>query len=171
MARATAPAERLGALAGALRRLVRALRKLALAGAAGTGAVALALARGGFSTEDAVTTVLLLAAPVVVLLFAQGLAEVGALPARLRAVPAEGQERLSELGRVAGQRGNARLRSLPGLIWRLRGTVGSVRDVAGIAVPLRVFAPPFLLLAALSALGCLVLAGAGVVALILVATG
>lgn len=159
-------AERAGALAAALRRVIRALRRVALAGAAGVAAIALALARGGFSTEDWITTALLLAAPVLVILFAQGLAEVSALPGRLRSLPAEGQERLGELGRIAGQTGGARLRRLPGLLWRLRGTAGSLRDVAGVALPLRVFAPPFLLLALLSALACLVLAGAGIVALL-----
>lgn len=171
MARVTASAERLGPFAASLRRLVRSLRRLALAGAAGTGAIALALARGGFSTEDRITAALLLAAPVLVLLFAQGVAEVGALPGRLRSIPGEGQERLAELGRVAGKRGGTRVRSLPGLLWRLRGTAGSMRDVAGIALPLRVFAPPFLLLAALSALACLALAGAGVVALLVLVAG
>ena len=55
---------------------------------------------------------------------------------------------------------------MPMLLWRLRGWLGSLRDVAGLALPLRVFTPGFLGLAAIAMLCCFVLAGAGVVALL-----
>jgi hypothetical protein len=86
-------------------------------------------------------------------------------------MPAEGQERVTELTRVAGDARTARLRNLPLLIWRLRGSIGSVRDLAGIALPLRVVMPGFLGLAALSALVCLVIACSGVIALLVLLVG
>jgi hypothetical protein len=55
------------------------------------------------------------------------------------------------------------------LLWRLRGAFGSVRDVAGVAVPLRVFTPGFLGLAAISALLCVLIAGVALIALLAVA--
>ena len=129
-------------------------------------AVAALLARGKFSAGDVVITVLLLAPPAILLFFAQGLREVLALPERLRKLPGEGQERLAELTRIAGDARTTRARGIPLLLWRLRGSVGSLRDVAGLALPLRVFTPGFLGLTALAALFCVVLAGAGVVALV-----
>lgn len=171
MARVIAAIERAGALASALARVVRALRRLALVGAAGVAAIALALARDGFSAEDGIASVLLLSGPAYVLLFAQGITGLAALPGRLRAIPGEGQERLAELGRIGAQARGARLRSVPLLLWRLRGTLGSLRDVAGVALPLRALTPPMLLLAALAALACLVLPGAGLVALLILAAG
>jgi hypothetical protein len=58
-----------------------------------------------------------------------------------------------------------------GARWRLRGAFGSVRDVAGVAVPLRVFTPAFLSLAALSALLCFLLPGIVLIVLLVVAVG
>lgn len=169
MARITVSTTQLSALAGAVRRIVRFLRRLALAAIAGVAAIAAALAQGGLSGGDAVVILLLLAPPAIVLFFAQGLREVLALPDRLRKIPGEGEERLAELGRIAGDARTARTRGLPLLLWRLRGSVGSLRDVAGLALPLRVFTPAFLGLTALAALFCLALAGAGVVALLVLA--
>jgi hypothetical protein len=166
MARITVSTTQLSALAGFLRRLIRFLRRLAFLAIAGVAAIALLLARGAFSTEDAVITLLLLAPPAILLFFAQGLREVLALPERLRKVPGEGQERLAELTRIAGDARTTRARGLPLLLWRLRGSLGSLRDVAGLALPLRVFTPGYLGLSALSALACFVLAGAGVIALL-----
>lgn len=171
MARITVSTTQLGALGGVLRGLVRMIRRLALVGAAGAAAVIALLARSGFSASDAVLAVLLLAPAAVLLFFAQGLREVIALPDRLRRMPGEGQERLAELSRIAGQTRSTGARGLPLLLWRLRGTLGSLRDVAGVALPLRVFTPMFLGVAALSALLCAVLAGAGLVALLVLAAG
>ena len=115
----------------ALRGLVRKLRRLAFAAAAGVAAIALLLGRDGVEGADAVFALLLLAAPVFLLFFTSGILELVSLPDRLRKAPGEGQERLTELGRVAGQARTARVRSVPFLLWRLRGTIGSMRGVAG----------------------------------------
>lgn len=169
MARIAVSTEQLGSLAGLLRRLVRWVRKLAVAGLAGVAAIAILLARGGFGFGDAVVALLCLSPPAILLFFAQGVSEVIRLPERFRKLPGEGQERLAELGRIAGEARTARARQAPLLLWRLRGSLGSLRDVAGVALPLRVFTPGFLGLAALSAFLCIVLAGAGVVALLVLA--
>ena len=144
---------------------VRFVRRLAFVAVAGVAAIAALLARGELSTGDIVITVLLLAPPALLVFFAQGLRELLALPERLRKLPGEGQERLDELARIAGDARTTRARGMPLLLWRLRGSVGSLRDVAGLALPLRVFTPGFLGLTALAALACLVLAGAGLVSL------
>ncbi|HEX6401281.1 MAG TPA: hypothetical protein VF108_12550 [Actinomycetota bacterium] len=155
-----------------VRGLVRGIRRLAVAGALGVVPIALLFRReDGFDALDAVVTVLLLAPAAIVLLFAQGVLELVKLPERFRRMPGEGQERLSELTRIAGEARSARVRSAPFLLWRLRGTIGSVRDVAGIAMPLRVLTPGFLGLAALATLACAVLAGAGLVALLVLVAG
>lgn len=166
MAQISVSTTQLSALAGFVRRIVRFIRRLAFVAFGGVAAIAALLARGGFSTGDAVITLLLLAPPAILLFFAQGLRELLALPEQLRKVPGEGQERLSELTRIAGEARTARASGGPRLLWRLRGSVGSLRDVAGLALRLRVFTPGFLGLTALAALFCIVLAGAGVVALL-----
>ena len=166
MARITVSTTQLVALGTIVRRIVRFVHRLAFVGVAGVAAIAAVLARGEFSTGDAVFIVLLLAAPAIVLFFAQGLRALLALPDRLRKVPGEGQERLAELTRIAGETRTTRARGAPLLLWRLRGSLGSLRDVAGLALPLRVFTPGFLGLTAVAMLVCFVLAGAGVVALL-----
>jgi hypothetical protein len=168
MARITVSTTQLSAFAGVLRRIIRFLRRLAFVAVAGVAAIAALLARGEFSTGNAVITLLFLAPPAILLFFAQGLREVLALPERLRKVPGEGQERLAELTRIAGEARTTRARGMPLLLWRLRGSLGSLRDVAGLALPLRVFTPGFLGLTALAMLCCFVLAGAGLVALLVV---
>jgi hypothetical protein len=155
----------------AVRGLVRKLQRLALAAVAGAAAIALLLRRGGFDEADTVFTILLLAPPAFLYFFTRGILQLVSLPDRLRRVPGEGQERVAELTRVAGGARTARLRNLPLLIWRLRGSIGSVRDLAGIALPLRVVTPGFLGLAALSAVGCLVIACSGVISLLVLAIG
>ena len=162
----------LSSLDRVVRGLVRGIRRVAVAGALGVVPIALLLRReDGFDALDAVVTVVLLAPTAIVLFFAQGVLELVSLPERLRRIPGEGQERLSELSRIAGEARTARVRSAPFLLWRLRGTIGSVRDVAGIALPLRVLTPGFLGLAALATLACAVIAGAGLVALVVLAAG
>ncbi len=166
MARITVSTTQLGALVGVVRRIVRFIRRLAFVAIAGVATIAGLLARGEFSAGDVLITVLLLAPPAILLFFGQGLRELLALPERLRKLPGEGQERLDELTRIAGDARTARARSVPLLLWRLRGSVGSLRNVAGLALPLRVFTPGFLGLTALAALFCVVLAGGGLVALV-----
>lgn len=166
MAQISVSTSQLSALAGIVRRIARFLRRLAFVAVAGVAVIAALLARGEFSTGDAVVTLLLLAPPAILLFFAQGLRELLALPERLRKVPGEGQERLAELTRIAGEARTTRARGVPLLLWRLRGSLGSLRDIAGLALPLRVFTPGFLGLTAIAMLLCFVLAGAGVVALI-----
>lgn len=166
------PTTQLSALDRFVRSLVRRTRRLAVAGALGVVPIALLLRReDGFNALDALFTVLLLAPPAIVLFFAQGLLELVSLPERLRRIPGEGQERLAELGRLAGDARTARVRNAPLLLWRLRGTIGSLRDVAGIALPLRVLTPGFLGVAALAALACVALAGAGLISLLVLAAG
>ena len=169
MAQISVSTTQLSALGGFLRRLIRFIRRLAFVAIVGVALIAALLARGEFSTGDGVITVLLLAPPAILLFFAQGLREVLALPERLRKVPGEGQERIAELTRLAGEARTTRARGVPMLLWRLRGSFGSLRDVAGLALPLRVFTPGFLGLTAFAALLCIVLAGAGLVALLVLA--
>lgn len=160
----------LSAVAGFVRQVVRLVRRLAFTAVIGVALLAAVLARGGFSIADAVVTVLLLASPAILLFFAQGLAELVALPERLRRAPGEGGQRLEELARLAGAVRTARLRGVPSMVWRLRGTLRSFRELAGVALPLRVLAPPFLGLTAIAALLCVVLAGVGIAALLVLAT-
>ena len=164
-------AARFATLERLVRALVRQLRRLAVAAAVAVIPIALLLARGGFEAADAVVTILLLVPAAFVLFFAQGLAELVSLPDRLRRIPGEGQERLAELARIGGEMRRTRLRRAPIVLWRLRGAIGSVRDVAGIALPLRVLTPAFLGGAALAAAVCLVLVLIGVVALFVLAQG
>ena len=157
---------------GRISSIFRAIRRLAFAAAAGVVPIALLLRReDGFDALDGLVTVLLLAPAAIVLFFAQGVRELASLPERLRKLPGEGQERLSELARIAGEARAARARNVPFLLWRLRDSIGSLRDVAGIALPLRVLTPAFLGLTALAVLACVVLVGAGLVALLVLAVG
>ena len=155
----------------AVRGLVRKLQRLALAAVLGAAAIALLLRRDGFDDADTVFAILLLLPPGFLYFFTRGILELVSLPDRLRRMPGEGQERVAELTRVAGGARTARLRNLPMLIWRLRGSVGSVRDLAGIALPLRVVTPGFLGLAALAAVACLAIACGGVISLLVLAIG
>jgi polyferredoxin len=84
-------------------------------------------------------------------------------------MPGEGQERLAELTRIAGQTRTTRARGLPLLLWRLRGAFGSVRDVAGVALPFRVLTPWFLAMSAIAALLCVLLCGIVLVVLVVAA--
>ena len=152
-----------------LRGFVRTIRRIAGAGVAGTAALALLLAREGFTGEEAVLVALLLAAPAIVLFFAQGVAELAALPDRVRRLPGESQEGVAELTRLAGRARTTRVRGVPLLLWRLRGTVGSIRGIAGFALPLRVLTPGFVGVTAIAAFVCLGLAVGGVIALIMLA--
>ena len=155
-----------------VRNLVRAVRRLAFAAVAGVLLIALLLRReDGFDGLDAFVTVLLLAPAAIVLFFARGILELVSLPGRLQRMPGEGQERLAELARLGGEARTARPRNAPFLLWRLRGTVGSLRDVAGIALPFRVLTPASLGITALAALACLALVGFGLIALIALAAG
>jgi hypothetical protein len=113
----------------------------------------------------------LLAPPALLLFFTAGLGELLRLPERLRRLPRESSTQLAELSRLAGEARHARLRRAPSVLWRLRGAVGSTRDLVGFALPLRVLTPAFLGVALLASLLCLVLVCAGVVALVALAGG
>jgi hypothetical protein len=171
MARITVDKTQLAGLATFVRGVVRFLRRTAAVGVLGVVAIAALLARGGFSAFEAIVTILLLAPPAILLLFAQGVRELLSLPERLRRIPSEGQERVAELTRLAGQARTTGIRGMPILLWRLRGTVGSLRDIAGLAVQLRALTPGFFGLALLSMLACAVLAGVGLIALLVLAAG
>jgi hypothetical protein len=172
VARITVSTIQLSALERTVRNIVRAVRRLV--GAAATAVVLIAVLlwrEDGFDSLDALVTLLLLTPPAIVLFFTRGVLELVSLPGRLQRVPGESQQRLSELARIAGDSRGAKARNVPFLLWRLRGTVGSVRDVAGIALPLRVFTPAFLAATALAALACVVLVAIGLVALLVLALG
>jgi hypothetical protein len=162
----------LAVLERTVRNIVRTVRRLAFGAVAALVPITLLLQRDdGFEEIDVVVLVLLLAPPAIVLFFARGVLELVSLPGRLQRIPGEGQERLSELARTAGEARSARPRNAPLLLWRLRRSVRSLRDVAGIALPFRVLTPGFLGLTALAALACVVLVGFGLVALIVLAAG
>lgn len=172
MARITVSTTQLSALERTVRGVVRFVRRLGVVAAVAVVPIALLLRReDGFNGLDALVTILLLAPAAVVLFFAQGILELVSLPERLRKLPSEGQERLSELARLAGEARAAKARKLPPLLWQLRGSIGSLRDVAGIALPLRVLTPGFLGLTALAVLACVLVVGAGVIALLVLALG
>jgi hypothetical protein len=172
VARITVSTIQLSALERTGRNLVRTVRRLAFAAAAAVVLIALLLWReDGFDSLDALVTLLLLTPPAIVLFFTRGVLELVSLPGRLQRVPGESQERLSELARIAGDSRGAKARNVPFLLWRLRGTAGSLRDVAGIALPLRVFTPGFLAATAFAALACVVLVAVGLVVLLVLAVG
>jgi hypothetical protein len=171
MARITVSTDQLAALGGLIRVFVRFVRRLALAALGAIVLLVVVLQRNGFTAAEAVLTIVFLAPPAILLFFAQGVQELLSLPDRLRRVPGEGEERLAELSRLAGQARATRIRGLPLLVWRLRGALGSVRDVAGVALPLRAFTPAFLGLAVLSALACLLIPMIVLIALLVVAAG
>ena len=164
----------IGDLSGLMRfvgGVVRFARRLAFVGVLAVAAIASVLARGDFSVADGVITAILLVAPVILLLFAAGLREVMKLPERLRRMPHQGSEQLSELTRIAGEARSAGFRRAPSILWRLRGVVGSTRDLVGFAVPLRVFTPQFLALTLGAAAFSFFLAFAGLIALVVLALG
>jgi hypothetical protein len=171
MARITVSTDQLAGLGGLIRGFVRFVRRLALVAAGAVVLLVAVLQRNGFTATEAVLTVLLLAPPAILLFFAQGVQELLSLPDRLRRLPGEGEQRLAELSRLAGQARTTRASGLPLLLWRLRGAFGSVRDVAGVALPLRVFTPAFLGLATVSALVCVLLPAVVLIVLLVVAAG
>jgi hypothetical protein len=158
-------------LAAFVRGAVTFLRGFAVAALLGVAAIAAVLARGGFEAVDVAVTAVLLAPPAILLFFAAGLRQILRLPERLRRMPSQGSEQLSELRRIAGAARSGGFRRAPSLLWRLRGVVGSSRDLVGFALPLRVFTPGFLGLTALAAFFSLILIGAGTIALIVLALG
>jgi hypothetical protein len=171
MARITFSTAQLAGFGAVIRGFVRFARRLSLVALGATVALVVLLQRDGYTVGEAVLTVLFLAPPAILLFFAQGVQALLSLPDRLRRMPGEGEERLAELTRLAGQARTTRARGLPLLLWRLRGAFGSVRDVAGVALPLRVFTPGFLTVAAVSAVLCVVLPAVVLVALLVVAFG
>jgi hypothetical protein len=166
---------RLGSSLDGLLRFVRGfaklIRGLAFVTVVAVAAIASVLARGGLEAAEVVVALILLVAPAVLLFFSAGLNELVRLPDRLRRMPGEGAEHVAELRQIAGEMRHAGVRRAPRLLWRLRRVVGSSRDLVGFALPLRVFTPGFLGLTALAAFFCLILIGAGFIALIVLALG
>jgi hypothetical protein len=169
MARITVSTDQLVALRGPIRAFVRFVRRLSLVAIGAVVVLVVLLQRDGITGDEAVLTILFLVPPAILLFFAQGLKALLSLPDRLGRMPADGQARLAELTQVAGQTTTAPARALPLLLWRLRGAFGSVRGVVGVALPLRVFTPGFLTLAALSALFCVLLPAVVLITLLVVA--
>ena len=169
MPRVTVNLSDLQGLTRLLGMIVRFVRRLAFVALLGVAAIAALLARGGFSAPDVVLTVILAAAPAILLVFAAGLREVIRLPERLRRMPQQGAEQLAELSQLAREARTAGFRRAPSLLWRLRGAVGSTRDLVGFAVPLRVFTPPFLGLTFFAACVSMLLVLAGLIALVVLA--
>jgi len=169
MTRVTVNVGDLQGLTRLLGAVVRFVRRLAFVALLGVAAIATILARGDFSALDGVLTLILVAPPAVLLVFAAGLGEVMRLPERLRRTPHQGAEHLAELTRIAGDARTTGFRRAPSLLWRLRGAVGLTRDLVGFAVPLRVFTPQFLGLTFLASALSLLLVLAGLVALVVLA--
>lgn len=159
----------IGGLHRLVRGLVRSLGVLVLAALAGIGVLAILLARDGFSAAETVLTLLLLAAPAIVLLFLAGVRELLQLPERLRRMPQRGTEQMSELTRLAGEARAASWRRTPFLLWQLRGLASSTRDLVGFALPLRVLAPPFLALTLAAIVVSTILVAVGLVGLVMLA--
>ena len=151
-----------------IRRFIRFVRRLSLLAFAAVVVLVVLLGRDGLTVGEGVLTVLCLAPPSVLLFFAQGIRELLTLPERLRRLPGDAEERLAALARLASQARTTRARGLPLLLWRLRSAFGGVRDVAGLAMPLRVFTPGFLALAAVSALLCIALPAVVLIAVLVV---
>ncbi len=101
MQRVAIPKGGLESLASFFRGVVRSLQGLAVAAVVGVAAIAAALARDGLEAADVFVTLVLLAAPAVLLFFAAGLRQVLQVPGRVRRMPGEGSEQLAELTRIA----------------------------------------------------------------------
>jgi len=154
-----------------VRGFAKLVRGLAFVTVVAVAAIASVLARGGLDAAELVVVVVLLVPPAVLLFFQAGLNEVARLPERFRRMPGQGAENLAELRSIAGDMRHAGVRRAPSALWRLRRVVGSSRDLVGFALPLRVFTPGFLGLTALAAFFCVILIGAGFIALIVLALG
>lgn len=162
---------RLDALVRFLAGIVRSLRRVAFVAVFGVAAIGALLARNGVEPADVVLTILLLAPPGVLLFFTAGVAQLLRLPERVRRLPRESTTQLTELSRLAGETRDGGFRRAPRVLWKLRGAVGSTRDLVGLALPLRVLTPAFLGLSLLAAFLCLILIAAGAIALIVLAAG
>ena len=152
-----------------MHRILRGLVGVAVAAAVGVALLGVLLGRDGLGALDVVVLAVLLAAPAVVAFFAVGVRELLELPERLMRLPHRGVEHVEELTRLAEDARGATWRRAPFLVWRLRSLVSSTRDLVGIALPLRVLAPPFLALTLVAVVVCGLLVGAGLIALVVLA--
>ena len=162
---------RLDALVRFLAGIVRSLRRFAFVAVFGVAAIAALLARNGVEPADVVLTILLLAPPAVLLFFTAGVAQLLRLPERVRHMPRESATQLTALSRLAGETRDGGFRRAPKVLWKLRGAIGSTRDLVGFALPLRVLTPAFLGFSLLAAFLCLLLIAGGAIALIVLAAG
>ena len=119
-------------VAGGAARLVR---KLALVAAAAALVIAYYLFRNGLpdETSEAVgrAFVVALAAvpPVVLFVLSFALRALSELPRRIRDTPAEAGERAAEIAGLGGSLRDAKLSSLPLLVWRLGRSAASSREL------------------------------------------
>lgn len=162
---------RLDALVRFLAGIVRSLRRFAFVAVFGVAAIGALLARNGVEPADVVLTILLLAPPAVLLFFTAGVAQLLGLPERVRRMPRESATQLTALSRLAGETREGGFRRAPRVLWKLRGAVGSTRDLVAFALPLRVLTPAFLGFSLLAAFLCLMLIAGGAIALVVLAAG
>lgn len=154
-----------------LRGVARAIRTFGLVVLVAIAAIAAAFARRGFDAAEIFVLLVLLASPAILLFFSSGLQQLLKVPDRLRRMPNQGAEQMAELTRIAGEARHGGFRRAPRLLWRLRGVVGSSRDLVGFALPFRVLTPGFLGLTALAGFFGLILIGCGLIALVVLAVG
>ncbi len=159
----------LGAFRRIVRAVVRAFLLLALAAGVGVGLLGLLFARDGLEAPELLLVVALLAAPLVVLVFAAGIRSLLELPERVLRIPQRGVDQVDELARLTGDARRARLRHTPFLLWRTGSLVSTTRDLVRIALPLKIFAPGFLWLTLAAVVACGVLIGVGLISLLVLA--
>jgi hypothetical protein len=144
----------------ALARVRRAAYRLAAIGVAATAVITWAVFRGGLpdvtgTVGRLVLCLLLLAPPVVLVVFGLALSEVNGLPDRVRGLPAASREHLAELEqllREAEDTRRSRTRRLRA-VWRLVRLGRSTRDVVAVYAPLvALLSWPFLLASAVAVL-------------------
>jgi hypothetical protein len=133
--------------------LARAVRRLAIVGAAAAVAIAIALFEDGFDAVDLLVVGLAAVPPVLLYLLAEALRALAELPDKLRSAPREAQSHAAALSGLAGEARNARLLRLPLVVWRAARVAGDARElIAPYAPALPLASPAFLGAAALAAL-------------------
>ena len=103
MVRITVSTGQFAGLVELIRGFVRFLRRLVLVAAGAAVLLAVLLQRDGFTGTEVGLTIVCLVPPAFLLFFAQSIQAVLSVPDRLRRMPGDGQERLAELTRVAGE--------------------------------------------------------------------
>ena len=128
-------AQFLAVLERTVRNLVRAVRRLA-ASVVGVFLIALQLWReDGFDGAEAFVTLLLLAPAAIVFFSRAASSSSSRCPAGCSGCRAKDRSGSPSWPGSPAKPAGARPRNAPVLLWRLRRSVGSLRDVAGIAFP------------------------------------